>query len=307
MQAAIDQFRQLEQRRANQALERQEASETYWRGLAKPKPQILVLDNGATIRAKGGGIEIFDHGSASWFDAAPNHHKPKAIVFAGWGGSLTIQAARFCVEHKIAILAVGWLGELMTFVSSPPKQDAALVRKQCAAHPAQIARELVLQKLRHYPACGRLTETQMREALHDVNKTRTVQSIMSQEAKWGALSWVPEDACQLWAATPIQNARQRPWRDRAAQCNTPDQGSGKRRVHRNRVPAHRIDRGDFVRISGGARIMPGLIKILLQETALPQSDIEQAATFNIHLIQKAGAKAARPQDRASQMSDTRQS
>jgi hypothetical protein len=78
--------------------------------------------------------------------------------------SLTIQAARSCVDHGITIIAAGWLGELMTFISGHPKQDAALVRAQCAANPAAIARKIVLQKTRHHRAMERLTATQAREA-----------------------------------------------------------------------------------------------------------------------------------------------
>jgi hypothetical protein len=98
-----------------------------------------VLDDGATLRVRGGMLEVFDRGETRRFDAGPHHRKPHAIVFANWGGTFTIQAARFCVDHGITIIAAGWLGE-MTFISGHPKQDAALVRAQCAANPAAIAR-----------------------------------------------------------------------------------------------------------------------------------------------------------------------
>jgi hypothetical protein len=81
-------------------------------------------------------------------------------VICGGRGSITVQAARFCVEHNVTVICAGWLGELMTFVSSHPRQDAALVRAQCRADPVRIAHELVIQKMIHYRAearCDRAT------------------------------------------------------------------------------------------------------------------------------------------------------
>src|ERR1700730_10193063 len=86
------------------------ASETYWHGRAAPRSPILVLDDGASIRMKGGLLEVFNRGETRRFDPSPHHRKPRAIVFANWGGLITIQAARFCIEHGIAVIAAGWLG-----------------------------------------------------------------------------------------------------------------------------------------------------------------------------------------------------
>jgi hypothetical protein len=136
------------------------ASDYHWQCKASVRPDILVLDDGATVRVRGGHLETFSRGVTNLFDAGPHHRKPNAIIFAGWGGSLSIQAARFCIDHKITVISTGWLGDLMTFVAPRPAQDAALVRAQCAFNfasgktagrrpfnPALIAREIVTQKL----------------------------------------------------------------------------------------------------------------------------------------------------------------
>ena len=54
-------------------------------GKTSPRPDILVLDDGATLRARGGLLEVFSLGITTRFDAGPHHRKPNAIIFAGWG------------------------------------------------------------------------------------------------------------------------------------------------------------------------------------------------------------------------------
>ena len=71
------------------------ASEAYWHGRAAPRPSIIVLDNGASVRMKGGLLEVHARGETLRFDPSPQHRKPRAIVFANWGGLFTIPAARF--------------------------------------------------------------------------------------------------------------------------------------------------------------------------------------------------------------------
>jgi hypothetical protein len=62
------------------------ASDVYWSGKAAPRPDVVVLDDGATVRMRGGFLEIFNLGKTTRFDAGPHHMRPHAIVFAGWGG-----------------------------------------------------------------------------------------------------------------------------------------------------------------------------------------------------------------------------
>jgi hypothetical protein len=133
------------------------ASEHHWRGKAHPRPDILVLGDGAALRIRGGHLEAYSLGVTQHFAPGPHHRKPKAVIFAGWGGLLSLSAVHFCIDHHITILAAGYLGDLTTFVAPCPIQDAALVRAQCAAKPAPVAREIVLQKFRHYLATSRMS------------------------------------------------------------------------------------------------------------------------------------------------------
>jgi hypothetical protein len=114
---------------------------------------------------------------------------------------MTIQATRFCVDHKITMIAVGWPGDLMTFVAPRPVQDAALARAQCVARPAPIAREIVIQKFRHYRATGRMTAAQFREFELRLEAARSVDAVRGIEAVGSSLSWVSWEGLQLMPRT----------------------------------------------------------------------------------------------------------
>ena len=54
------------------------------------------------------------------------------------------------------------------------------------------------------------------------------------------------------------------------------------------IESNTFDRGDFLRLSTGhVRMVPNLIKTVLQQTALPESDIHSACAFIIGRIRKA--------------------
>ena len=318
------------------------------------RPDILVLDDGATLRVRGGALEIYNRGHETRYDPGPHYRKPKAIIFAGWGGSLTLQATRFCIDHHITVLASGWLGDLITFVAPRPTQDATFVRAQCSVSPAPIAREIVRQKFRHYLATARMTKTQIREFQRRLDGAKTVNEVMKQEAIGSSLSWAYWEGLQLMPRTgrvlPIWISR--PFRHRASgigatgarhatdpinamlnlayakeagrlgsylaasgavlaigflHCDKPHRHSlvfdaleplrplidAKVRAL---IESNTFDRGDFLRLSTGhIRMVPNLIKLVLQQTALPETDIKLAVAFILDLIlSKNGGRTSRP-------------
>jgi CRISPR/Cas system-associated endonuclease Cas1 len=191
------------------------ASDRFWRGKAHPRPDILALENGATLRVRGGHLVTFSHGETRLFAPGPHHRKPKVIIFSGLGGLLSLAAVHFCIDHHITIIAAGWLGDLTTFVAPRPVQDAALVRLQCSARPAPIAREIVLQKFHHYLATRRLSRLQFRDLESRLETAKTLHSILTLEAVGSSLSWVHWQGLQLiprtgrtlppWLARPFRH------------------------------------------------------------------------------------------------------
>jgi hypothetical protein len=213
--AFVREFRKWQSAAPADPAEEFAASDHYWQGKLVIRPDFLVLGDGAALRARGGCLEVRSHGITQNFNPGPHHRKPKAIIFAGWGGSLTIHAVRFCVDHHIKVLATGWLGDLLTFVSPRPAQDAALIRAQCAASPAQISRELVLQKFRHYLAMRRMPRIHFHDFQARLIRARTLDTILRIEAVGSSLAWLPWEGLQLtprtgrgfpqWLARPFRH------------------------------------------------------------------------------------------------------
>jgi CRISPR/Cas system-associated endonuclease Cas1 len=53
-----------------------------------------------------------------------------------------------------------------------------------------------------------------------------------------------------------------------------------------------FDRGDFLRLSTGhVRMVPALIKLILERTALPETDIKLACEFMLGLIRRAASSS----------------
>jgi CRISPR/Cas system-associated endonuclease Cas1 len=59
------------------------------------------------------------------------------------------------------------------------------------------------------------------------------------------------------------------------------------------IESNTFDRGDFLRLSTGhVRMVPELIKVVLEQTALPENDIMSAAAFMLRLLHLASASAS---------------
>jgi CRISPR/Cas system-associated endonuclease Cas1 len=338
------------------------ASERFWQGKAHPRPDILTLGDGASLRIRGGHLEAYcatqhfrqNGGSVEKskmrFAPGPHHQRPKTIIFAGWGGLLSIKAVHFCIDHRIAILATGWLGDLTTFVAPRPIQDAALVRLQCGARPAPIAREIVLQKFCHYVATARMTRTQFRDFKTRLVNARTLQAILTLEAVGSSLAWLPWSGLQLpprtgrnpplWFSKPFSHRSSGIGQSGARHATDPINAmlnlayareAGRLgamlaasgaclaigylhfdKPHRHSliydaleplrplidarvrafIESNTFDRGDFFRLSTGhVRMVPSLIKIVLEQTALPENDITLASAFMLRLLHSSSRPA----------------
>jgi CRISPR/Cas system-associated endonuclease Cas1 len=125
------------------------------------------------------------------------------------GGSFSIAACRFCIDHRITVLSTSWLVDLTTFVAPRPIQDAALLRLQCVARPAPIAREIVIQKFRHYLATRRLTQPQFHDFETRLNRAHKLDAILGIEATGSSLSWAYWSGLQLMprSQVPLKKAK----------------------------------------------------------------------------------------------------
>ena len=183
------------------------ASEQYWRNRSFPKSKVIVLRNSVSLRVANGSLELTERLPRH---LAPNGEPhivtfneyearlgrrsaatitmPKAIILPEHGWSVTAEATKFCLTHKISVASVTSRTSqnekgLITIVAGDPFADAELLRAQVRAKPPAIARAIVEQKIETCAALGRLTPRAAREVIAELKKARTLNQIMYVEAR----------------------------------------------------------------------------------------------------------------------------
>ena len=171
-----------------------------WQDGARASPRVLVLGAYAALRVRGGALEI-EHGPHDDrktiridIDAEP---KPRAILFDSHGEFMTGEAIRWCARYSINLALPGGPGRLITMVETALETktntmtrmrdiDPSIIRAQCAAGPAKVAREIVRAKI-----CSELkstipdSEARKREFEKweiKLNSARSVAEIMTIES-----------------------------------------------------------------------------------------------------------------------------
>jgi CRISP-associated protein Cas1 len=143
------------------SVERGKEKLTPWQDGARASPRVLVLGAYASLRVRGGALEI-EHGPHDDrltiridIDADP---KPHTILFDSHGEFLTGEAIRWCARYSITLALPGGPGRLITLVESALETkantmtrmrdiDPSIIRAQCAADPVKVAREIVRAKI----------------------------------------------------------------------------------------------------------------------------------------------------------------
>lgn len=97
-------------------------------------------------------------------------------------------ATHWCAENHVAIVALDWTHDLLSFVHGAPRAEAALVRAQCSADPVLIARELINKKIAHSRDVGCLTTAEAKAHV-SLRSAATVAEIDRIEARAAALYW----------------------------------------------------------------------------------------------------------------------
>jgi CRISPR-associated protein Cas1 len=177
-------------------------SNDYWLNNLQVKPDILttVCDNTLlNVRRKA---LIVQDGNAKLVYSSSAANKPKAIVMTGWSGLVSIEAMRFCHDNNIAIVLLDWSRNFLSILAAPASQSARLVRAQCAADPASVAREIVRQKLAAYVSVGALPTEQGRTYGHNVDTTQSISSLLAVEALAARMAWKAVPSIQWRSGGP---------------------------------------------------------------------------------------------------------
>src|ERR1700722_19128542 len=189
------------------SLKRGKEKLTPWQDGARASPRVLVLGAYASLRVRGGALEI-EHGPHNDrhtirvdIDAEP---KPRAILFDSHGEFMTGEALRWCARYSINLALPGGPGRLITMIESALETkantmtrmrdiDPSIIRAQCAADPVKIAREIVRAKIDAElnttipDAAARRQEFE--EWNIKLNSARSVAEIMIVESRAAASYW----------------------------------------------------------------------------------------------------------------------
>jgi CRISP-associated protein Cas1 len=187
-------------------------SEAFWGARLKVKPSIVTTcaDN-AALRVKGGALIVYDGAHSLIY--APGGKHPSAIVMAGWGGHVSIEAVRFCASHRIAVVALDWMHDFLTIMSPAPKASAAILRAQVMADPAWIAQRVVQMKIESAGRVGALPLAQARQLI-EAATGGSAHEAMAIEAQAARASW-GGGISMSWRGGPVPSPWRQPWLARA--------------------------------------------------------------------------------------------
>jgi CRISPR-associated protein Cas1 len=176
-------------------------SDAFWEGRLKVKPSVVTTEaDNASLSARGGSLDIRDGARRLRYD--PGSRMPSAIVMAGWGGVVSIEAMRFCTSHGIAIIILDWMRELMTVTPLRSSLSAAMLRAQASADPLPIAARIVQAKIANAARLGAIDTGDAAWFIEAVGHARSVQEAMIAEAQAARLAWPSPPVFQWRVGSP---------------------------------------------------------------------------------------------------------
>ncbi len=163
-------------------------SDAFWGTRLAVKTSVITTEaDNASLTVKGGSLFVHDGERRLRYDAGAR--MPAAIVMAGWNGLVSIEALRFCASHRIAVVVLDWMRDLLTVMPGAPRAAAAMLRAQALADPAWIASRIVLAKIENAVRAGALPRNEAVRFIDAAARAATVQEAMIAEAQAARVSW----------------------------------------------------------------------------------------------------------------------
>ena len=166
-------------------------SDAFWGARLAVKPRVVTTEaDNASLTVKGGSLFVHDGERRLRYDAGAK--MAAAIVMAGWGGLVSIEALRFCASHRIAVVVLDWMRDLLTVMPGAPRATAAMLRAQALADPAWIASRVVKAKIENAVGAGALARSEAMRFIDAAARAATVQKAMIVEAQAARVSWATQ-------------------------------------------------------------------------------------------------------------------
>ena len=174
-------------------------SDVFWGARLAVKTSVITTEaDNASLTVKGGSLFIHDGERRLRYDAGAT--MPAAIVMAGWGGIVSVEALRFCASHRIAVVVLDWMRDLLTVMPGAPRAAAAMLRAQALADPAWIASRVVVAKIENAARAGALPRNEAMRFIDTAARAETVQDAIMVEAQAARVSWGDSAPKLRWRA-----------------------------------------------------------------------------------------------------------
>jgi CRISP-associated protein Cas1 len=174
-------------------------SDAFWGARLAVKPRVVTTEaDNASLTVKGGSLFVHDGERRLRYDAGAR--MPAAIIMAGWGGLVSVEALRFCASHRIAIVVLDWMRDLLTVMPGAPRAAATTLRAQALADPAWIASRVVLAKIENAVRAGALASDEAIRFVDAARRATTVQEAIVAEAQAARVSWGDSAPKLQWRA-----------------------------------------------------------------------------------------------------------
>jgi hypothetical protein len=174
-------------------------SDAFWGARLAVKPRVVTTEaDNASLTVKGGSLFVDDGERRLRYDAGAR--MPAAIVMAGWGGFVSVEALPFCASHRIAVVILDSMRDLLTVMPGAPRAAAGTLRAQALADPARIASRVVKAKIENAVRAGALAGDIAVRFIAAARRATTVQEAMIAEAQAARVSWGNSTPKLQWRA-----------------------------------------------------------------------------------------------------------
>ena len=163
------------------------ACRDYWQDRIDPRSSVLILGDRCSLKIERGELVIWDGSAERRF--AKVVHGLKALVFAGFGGTLSFQVIKWCELQGVGLSTLGWYGDFVGVTGTHLSANVDLRRAQFRANPIYVAREILTQKLLSSARTGKLLKTAHEKALARMRTARTTSDLFTIEAEAALAYW----------------------------------------------------------------------------------------------------------------------